>query len=112
MTTKQKYTLLLVLLLGIVLGGLLVFAVSAKADEPPKLFAPEFAVGLGTYSPADLGYIRAWKGVDAKSYVWGQIGNSVWRGLGANLRVEQVLQRQPDGVRPNMAARVEVGWKF
>jgi len=112
MTTKQKYVLLIIALIGLGVGMLLATVLHAEEVVPSKVFAPQYAIGLGTYSPADLGYIRAWKGIDAKSYVWGQIGNPVWKGVGATLRVEQVIQRLPNGTRPNMAARVEVGWKF
>jgi hypothetical protein len=98
----------------LLLVGLLLVASVAFAAEAPKakLFAPSFTLGAGVYSPADLGYIRAWKGVDAKNYLWGEIGNPAWGNLGVVLRVEQQVQRLPDGRRPNTTARMEVGWKF
>ena len=106
----MKKTVTVALILGTILA--LGIITTCRAAETPKLFAPEFAIGAGSYSPADLGYIRAWKGVDVKSYVWGQVENPAWKNLGVVLRVEQVIQRLPDGRRPNTAARVEVGWKF
>lgn len=121
MSLKQKYTLLLVALFGIVVGGLLAFTVKAKADEPAptqKLaflsdFAPQFAVGLGGIGPARVGYLESLKTSDFKTYAWAQVGNQAWKNAGVTLRIEQVLQReQLTGKRPPVIARLEAGWKF
>ena len=106
---KGIRVLLLAVLVGLVLGGLIAVAQTCHAAD---LGQPKLAAGIGAVSPMNLGYLESLRGVNVKTYAYVQVGRTAWKKLGASVRVEQVIQRQPDGHRPGMVAKAEVGWAF
>jgi hypothetical protein len=107
---KGLKVLLLAVLVG--LGVATIAMLTVGPAHSADLWQPKLAAGIGAVSPMNLGYLESLKGAIARTYAYVQLGQPTWKKLGASVRLEQVVQRQPNGHRPGMIARAEVGWTF